>query len=37
MKLMKIMKNNGLYENNKLVEFDLTTVDCTYNYTHMGK
>ena len=37
MKLMKIMKNNGLYENNKLVEFDLTTVDCTYNYTHCGK
>ena len=37
-KIMKIMKNNGLNENNKLIRYDdLTTVDCTYNYTHSGK
>ena len=34
---MKVMKNNGLNENNKLIKYDLTTVDCTYNYTHCGK
>ena len=34
---MKIMKNNGLNKNNKLIKYDLTTVDCTYNYTHSGK
>ena len=32
---MKIMEYN---ENNKLIEqYGLTTVDCTYNYTHSGK
>ena len=31
------MKNNGLNENNKLIKYDLMTVDCTYNYTHHGK
>ena len=34
---MKVMKNNGLNENNKLIMYDLTTVNCTYNYTHSGK
>ena len=37
MKIIKVMKNNGLNENNKLIKYDLTTVDCTYNYTHCGK
>ena len=36
-KIMKIMKNNRLNENNKLIKYDLTTVNCTYNYTHSGK
>ena len=31
------MKNNSLNENNKLIKYDLTTVNCTYNYTHSGK
>ena len=31
------MKINGLYENNKLIMYDLTAVNCTYNYTHRGK
>ena len=34
---MKVMKNNGLNENNKLIKYDFTTVNCTYNYTHSGK
>ena len=34
---MKLMKNNGLNENNKLIMYGLTTVNCTYNYTHSGK
>ena len=37
MKIMKVMNNNGLNKNNKLTKYDLTTVDCTYNYTHHGK
>ena len=37
MKIMEIKKNNELNENNKLIKYDLTTVDCTYNYTHHGK
>ena len=37
MKKKKGMKNNGLNENNKLFKYDLTTVNCTYNYTHCGK
>ena len=36
--IIKIMKNNDkLNENNELVMYDLTTVNCTYNYTHSGK
>ena len=38
------MKNNKcmhelkeLYGNNKLIMYDLTAVNCTYNYTHSGK
>ena len=31
------MKNNKLNENNKLIMYDLTAVNCTYNYTHSGK
>ena len=31
------MKNNKLSENNKLVMYDLTAVNCIYNYTHSGK
>ena len=36
-KIMKITKNNGTYENNKLDKYDLITVDCAYHYTHSGK
>ena len=35
--IIKIMKNNKLDENNKLIMNDLTAVNCTYNYTHSGK
>ena len=35
--IIKIMKNNKLNENNKLIMYDLTAVNCTYNYTHRGK
>ena len=37
-KIMIIMKIMDYNENNKLIEsIWLTTVDCTYNYTHHGK
>ena len=36
-KIIKVMKNNGLNENNKLIKYDLITVNCTYNYTHSGR
>ena len=28
---------NWINENNKLIMYDLTAVNCTYNYTHSGK